>query len=154
METVMGKETVMGMETVVGMEETVMGKEEAVMEDDRWMREAVEEAVAALGKGEVPVGCVLVELGSGTVLARGHNQTNAGGDATLHCELVALRRLSGCRLVAGERRMAGVALYVTCEPCVMCAAALSLVGVGKVVFGCANARFGGVGSVYEIHQIM
>lgn len=93
-------------------------------------------------RGEVPVGCALLDAYS-TVVAVGSNRTNELGDATRHAELVAFEAL-------GTQRHAprSLTLYVTCEPCIMCAAAIVQMGVVKrVVYGCANPRFGGCGSV-------
>mmetsp|Transcript_42919 Transcript_42919/g.134686 ORF Transcript_42919/g.134686 Transcript_42919/m.134686 type:complete len:156 (-) Transcript_42919:130-597(-) len=118
----------------------------------RWMREAVAEGERALALGEVPVGCVYV--GDGGVLARGHNLTNVGKDASRHAELVAadtvLLKAGGGEAV-DYQALRGCELYVTCEPCIMCAAALGRLGVARVVFGCHNPRFGGCGSVLSVH---
>lgn len=103
---------------------------------------ALKEARGALARGEVPVGCVLKDE-NGTVVAIGSNRTNELSDATQHAEIVAFESL-------GKRKIAprSLTLYVTCEPCIMCAAAIVQVGlVKKIVFGCENPRFGGCGSV-------
>ena len=116
--------------------------------DDAMMGHALREAEAALACGEVPVGCAYVHPRSG-VLGSGHNDTVASCNATRHAELVALDRI----LNAG-RSPADVSectLYVTVEPCVMCASALRQLGVRNVVFGCGNDKFGGGGSVLNIH---
>lgn len=113
------------------------------------MELALQEARKALEDNEVPVGCVFVR--NGKVLCSGYNATNKTGNATKHSEVVALEKLaeeSGC----GALDLSDSELYVTCEPCVMCAAALSLVKIGKVFYGCRNERFGGCGSIYDIHQ--
>ncbi|RKP02501.1 hypothetical protein CXG81DRAFT_10708 [Caulochytrium protostelioides] len=116
--------------------------------DAPWMRLAFEDAERALQLEEVPVGCVLVapdEHGTLRVLARGHNWTNATLNATQHAEFLALRDLLGDSAVPP-----GTVLYVTVEPCVMCAAALRLVGVETVIYGTGNDRFGGNGSVLDL----
>lgn len=103
---------------------------------------ALEEACKALSRGEVPVGCALIDSQS-IVVAVGSNRTNEFGDATRHAELVAFEAL-GVQQYAPR----SLTLYVTCEPCIMCAAAIVQMGVVKrVVYGCANPRFGGCGSV-------
>jgi tRNA-specific adenosine deaminase 2 len=139
----------------------------------RWMEEALAEARAALARREVPVGCVVV-LRGGVVVGRGGNEVNELGNATRHAELVALDKMHAAieRARAARRRglpaptaSAGDAmlaefdtleaaaahceLFVTCEPCVMCAAALQAVGIARVHYGCANERFGGCGSVVQ-----
>lgn len=108
------------------------------------MEQALEEAGRALDRGEVPVGCVL-QTPSGETVAVGSNRTNELRNATSHAEMVAFESLSR----GGHRPAAGsLTLYVTCEPCIMCASAIVQIGiVGRVVFGCHNPRFGGCGSV-------
>ena len=112
------------------------------------MRLALAEGRRALGEREVPVGCVLVS--GGAVLAAGANRTNAEMNATRHAELVAadvvLRRLGRAE---GAAALAGCELFVTVEPCIMCASALQQLGVRRVVFGCRNDRFGGCGTVLD-----
>ncbi|KAK9822519.1 hypothetical protein WJX74_000657 [Apatococcus lobatus] len=111
---------------------------------------ALAEAQAALLRQEVPIGCVIVL--DGTVIAKGSNRTNETRNATMHAELDAFEQLwaSGSRRSSAE--WARAELYVTCEPCIMCAGALCLLGLGKVVYGCGNDRFGGCGSILDIHQ--
>mmetsp|Transcript_22394 Transcript_22394/g.68963 ORF Transcript_22394/g.68963 Transcript_22394/m.68963 type:complete len:212 (+) Transcript_22394:111-746(+) len=108
-----------------------------------WMGVALEEAEAALAEGEVPVGCVFVE--EGREVARAHNATNATLNPTRHAELVAMDSQPDVDWSRTE-------LYVTCEPCIMCAAALVQVGVKKVHFGCRNDKFGGCGSILSLHE--
>jgi len=106
------------------------------------MRLALEEAKAALAAGEVPVGAVVVS-GSGEVLAQAHNLRESSSDPTAHAEILALR-LAGERL--GNWRLSGATLYVTLEPCPMCAAAIALAHVQRVVFGAQDPRLGAAGS--------
>ena len=119
--------------------------------DDRFMRLALGQARAALSLGEVPVGCVIVR--AERVVSAGHNLANTRMDATCHAELVAIEKLAA-ESVGGSRRrlLEGCELYVTCEPCVMCAAALGMLGVERVVMGCCNPVFGGAGSVLSLHK--
>lgn len=104
----------------------------------------------------MPVGVVFVRRSpdSGSppqVLARAHNATNATKNGTRHAELVAIDDvLLAQRLPAAVLSECDV--YVTCEPCIMCAGALALVRVRRVVFGCRNDRFGGCGSILSVHQ--
>lgn len=117
----------------------------------KWMREALAMARKAAERQEVPVGCVVVRKGE--VVARGHNQVNATLNATRHAELVAfdhLMEVSRKESVSVEKLCQECVLYVTIEPCVMCAYALRLVGLTQVVFGGHNERFGGCGSVLNV----
>ncbi|XP_034017756.1 tRNA-specific adenosine deaminase 2 isoform X2 [Thalassophryne amazonica] len=118
-----------------------LSREETV----KWMDSAFHMAKDALGHGEVPVGCLLVY--DNQVIGRGQNE------ATRHAEMVALDQLlDWCRHSNLEVRAVceQTALYVTVEPCVMCAAALRLLRIPLVVYGCRNERFGGCGSVLDV----
>lgn len=99
----------------------------------------------ALQAGEVPIGCVIVD-GSNAILAKGRNRTNEGKNATRHAEFEALAALSPV-----PADLSSLCLYVTVEPCIMCAAALRRVGLLRVFFGCYNERFGGCGSIIPAH---
>lgn len=121
--------------------------------DEAHMREALAEAARALDEWEVPCGCVLVDDRTGVVVARGRNRTNATRNGTRHAEFEAI----DAWLVANDgdvRRCAfgSCSLYVTCEPCVMCAGALSALGIKRAVYGCANDKFGGNGTVLDVHD--
>ena len=109
--------------------------------DERWMREALAEARLAGGRGEVPVGAVVVL--DGAVVGRGSNQPILATDPTAHAEIVALR---GAARTAGNYRLTGAALYVTVEPCLMCAGALVHARIGRLVFGAAEPKAGAVRS--------
>ncbi|EFJ20055.1 hypothetical protein SELMODRAFT_109716, partial [Selaginella moellendorffii] len=112
------------------------------------------QARQALNRLEVPVGCVIVE--NGRVIASGSNRTNETRNATRHAEMEAIDMLLPRWECSSHedfsKRFAGCELYVTCEPCIMCAAALSLLGIGKVFYGCKNDRFGGCGSILSLHS--
>ncbi|CAM9161059.1 unnamed protein product, partial [Laminaria digitata] len=108
------------------------------------------QAEIALGEGEVPVGCVIVHTLTGRVVSYGHNETNKTFNATRHAELVAI---DNALLSEADRSiLRECQLFVTCEPCIMCAAALRDVEIKGVVFGCSNDRFGGCGSVLSVHS--
>lgn len=113
--------------------------------DDDWMREALREARKAESEGEVPVGAVIV-LG-GEVIARAHNQRELLKDPTAHAEMIALTQ-------AAERvqnwRLAGARMFVTLEPCAMCAGALVLSRLEQVVWATPDPRAGAVESVFRI----
>jgi len=102
---------------------------------------ALAEARAAASRGEVPVGAVVVATASGRVLARAGNETRARSDPTAHAEMLAIR--AACA-AAGTERLAGCALYVTLEPCAMCAAAIAAARIDRLIYGAADPKSGGV----------
>lgn len=117
------------------------------MNDLELMREALAEAQLALDAGEMPVGCVITR--NGEIIARGHNLREQTGDPTAHAEIIAIRaaaqRLNAWRLEDCE-------LFVTLEPCPMCAGAISQARLRRVVYGAADAQYGCAGSVYRIPE--
>ncbi len=110
------------------------------------MSAALEEADRAAAEGEVPVGCVVVSDG-GDLLGRGRNAREALGDPTAHAEILALRMAAAH--VKGWR-LDGVTVFVTLEPCAMCAGALVLARVGRVVYGCADPKAGAVTTMFGV----
>ena len=115
------------------------------MTDADFMREALVEARLAAVAGEMPVGCVIAR--DGEILARAHNECEARRDATAHAELLAIRRASAA---AGDWRLNRCTLYVTLEPCPMCAGAIVQARVGRLVYGAADPGQGCAGSLYRI----
>ena len=109
------------------------------------MARALEQARAAQDLGEVPVGAIVV--GDEQLIASGHNQPISAHDCTAHAEIVALRA-AGQAL--GNYRMPGLTLYVTLEPCVMCAGAIVQSRVARVVYGAPDPKAGAAGSVYDV----
>ena len=109
------------------------------------MQEALEEARAAERAGEVPVGAVLML--DGQVIGRGSNRTLRDTDPTAHAEIVAIR--AGARAV-GNHRILGATLYVTIEPCAMCAGAIIQARLARVVYGADDLKGGAVRSCFEI----
>ena len=105
------------------------------------MEFALEEARAAAGAGEVPVGCVIVQAGN--VVARAGNRTVRDQDPTAHAELLALRAAAAA---TGSERLAACDLYVTLEPCTMCVAAISLARIRRLYYGAADPKGGAVES--------
>ena len=117
------------------------------MSDADFMREALKEAERALSEGEMPVGCVIVK--DDEIIARAHNTCEADKDATSHAELKAIRQAS--RAVE-DWRLTGCMLYVTLEPCPMCAGAIMQARLGRLVYGAANPAQGCAGSLYRIPE--
>ena len=113
---------------------------------DQPMRLALAEARSALAGDDVPVGAVVVDE-TGTVIATGRNTRESDGDPTGHAEVVALRAAAAAR---GEWRLAGCTLVVTLEPCTMCAGALVLARVERVVFAAFDDKAGAVGSLWDV----
>lgn len=104
------------------------------------MSDALQEARAAAARGEVPVGAVLLDP-SGRVVARAGNRTRELSDPSAHAEMLAIR--DACA-AAGSERLPGYTLYVTLEPCAMCAAAIAAARIARVVYGAADPKSGGV----------
>lgn len=109
------------------------------------MKEAIFEAECAYKNGEVPVGAVVV-LGS-EIIARGHNKTEASGDPTAHAEVVAIRAAAEA---LGNWRLLECTLYVTLEPCMMCAGAMFLARIPRLVWGAPDFRHGACGSFIDL----
>ncbi|MBI5525608.1 MAG: nucleoside deaminase [Deltaproteobacteria bacterium] len=109
---------------------------------------ALREAQKAAGKGEVPVGVVVVGA-DGKILARAHNLRETTGDPTAHAEVLALRKSA-----AKQRswRLTGCTVYVSMEPCPMCAGALVNARVSRLVFGCADPKAGACGTLFDVPQ--
>ena len=114
------------------------------MEDEQWMEAALEEARAAGSAGDVPVGAVVVMNDS--ILARGRNRREQDGDPTAHAEIVALREAARA---LGQWRVEGT-LYVTQEPCPMCAGAIVNARITRLVYGCTNPKAGAVTTLYQL----
>ncbi|MBQ7582160.1 MAG: tRNA adenosine(34) deaminase TadA [Lachnospiraceae bacterium] len=116
-------------------------------EDEKFMREALKQAKKAYRLGEVPIGCVIVR--DGEIIARGYNRRNTDKNTLSHAEISAIRRASR---VVGDWRLEGWILYVTLEPCQMCAGALVQSRIDKVVIGCMSPKSGCAGSVLNLLQ--
>ena len=113
--------------------------------DDDAMRLALEQATAALAHGDVPIGAVVVR--DGEVVAARHNERELTGDPTAHAEVLAIRDAAH---VVGHWRLLDCTLYVTLEPCVMCAGALVNARIGRVVYAATDPKAGAVTSLYEV----
>ena len=114
-------------------------------DDTRWMKAALRQAERAAAEGEVPVGAVVVH--NGRVIARAHNRPIHLSDPTAHAEILALRRAAR-RL--GNYRLAGCTLYVTIEPCAMCASAAIHARIERLVFGAHDGKAGAAGSALQV----
>ena len=116
------------------------------MNDFFWMQEAYQLALIARSQGEVPVGAVLISA-SNDVLGQGWNQVIQNNDSTAHAEIVALRAASA---LTNNYRLENATLYVTLEPCCMCAGALVQARIKRLVFATRDVRAGAAGSVYNL----
>jgi tRNA(adenine34) deaminase len=114
-------------------------------DDERFMRLAIAEAERALGHDDVPIGAVVVR--DGAVIGAGHNERELRRDPTAHAEAIALREASAA---VGSWRLLDTTLYVTLEPCAMCAGAIVLARVPRVVYGCTDPKAGAAGSVLDV----
>jgi tRNA(adenine34) deaminase len=122
------------------------GERPTVAEDERFMDEALDAARAAAACGEVPVGAVVVGR-DGRLLARAHNRRETDQDPLAHAEILALRAAARA---LGSWRLEGATLYVTLEPCAMCAGAIVLSRVARLVYGAADPKAGFCGSLGDL----
>jgi tRNA(adenine34) deaminase len=116
--------------------------------DEYFMREALRQALKAGKADEVPIGAVVVRAGK--IIARAHNQVELLKDATAHAEMLALTQAEAA---VGDWRLIDCDLYVTKEPCAMCAGALVHTRIRRVIFGCADPAAGAAGSVINLLQM-
>ena len=114
-------------------------------QDERWMRVALDEARAAARHADVPIGAVVVH--SGRIIGAGHNERERRQDPTAHAEVIALRAAAAS---LGSWRVLDATLYVTLEPCAMCAGAIVLARVPRVVWGALDPKAGAAGSVLDV----
>lgn len=112
-----------------------------------YMKEALLEAQKALDTGDVPIGAVVVK--DGLIIGRGYNRREAENDPTAHAEIIALRQAG---LTIGSWRLTGAVLYVTVEPCPMCAGALVMSRIDRVVYGADDPKAGTAGSLLNLLQ--
>lgn len=114
-------------------------------EDERYMRQAITLAKKAAANGDVPIGCVIVH--EGKVIARGYNRRNVDKTTLAHAEIMAIKKASK---VLGDWRLEDCTMYVTLEPCQMCAGAIVQARIPKVVIGCMNPKAGCAGSILNL----
>ena len=114
-------------------------------EKEKFMKEAIKEAKKAYGKLEVPIGAVIVK--NGKIIARGHNQKEEKADTTMHAEIIAIKKASK---KIGAWRLNGCEMYVTLEPCPMCAGAIINARLDKIYIGTMDEKNGACGSVTNV----
>lgn len=112
---------------------------------EKYMREALKQAKKAYALGEVPIGCVIVH--EGKIIGRGYNRRNTDKNTLCHAEITAIKKASK---VLGDWRLEGCTMYVTLEPCQMCAGACVQARIDKVVIGCMSPKSGCAGSIINI----
>ena len=122
----------------------------AVIKDiqEKYMQEALKQAKKAYSLGEVPIGCVIVH--EGKIIGRGYNRRNTDKNTLSHAEITAIRKASK---IIGDWRLEDCTLYVTLEPCQMCAGAIVQARIPEVVIGCMNPKAGCAGSVLNILEM-
>ncbi|MDB5303128.1 MAG: tRNA-specific adenosine-34 deaminase [Phycisphaerales bacterium] len=112
-----------------------------------WMLEAIAQAQAAAALGEVPIGCVIVHDPTQTIVGRGHNSRETDRDPTAHAEIIALRDAGH---TTGHWRLLDCTMYVTLEPCPMCAGALVNARIPRLAYGCDDPKAGAVRTLFQI----
>ena len=117
-------------------------------DDEKYMKHAILQAKKAAKKGDVPIGCVIVCQDK--IIARGYNKRNEKKTTLAHAELLAISKASK---VIGDWRLEGCTMYITLEPCQMCAGAIVQARIPKVVVGCMNPKAGCAGSIIDLFQI-
>ena len=117
-------------------------------EEEKYMKEALRQAKKAEKLGEVPIGCVIVK--DGKIIARGYNRRNTDKNTLAHAELQAIRKASKA---VGDWRLEECTMYITLEPCQMCAGALVQSRIDRVVVGCMNPKAGCAGSILNLLQM-
>lgn len=120
----------------------------ALTQDEKYMKEALKEAMKAYKLGEVPIGCVIVY--EGKIIGRGYNRRNTDKTTLSHAEITAIRKASK---IVGDWRLEGCTLYVTLEPCQMCAGAIIQARIDRVVMGSMNPKAGCGGSLLNVLQM-
>lgn len=117
--------------------------------DEKYMKQAIKQARKAYAIDEVPIGCVIVNDADGKIIARGYNRRNTDKNTLSHAELNAIRKASK---KLGDWRLEGCTMYVTLEPCQMCAGAIVQARIPEVMIGCMNPKAGCAGSIYNLLQ--
>ncbi len=118
-----------------------------MIDDERWMESAIKEAEQAYKRKEVPIGAVVVH--EGRIIGRGYNQIESLQDPTAHAEIIAI---TAAATYLGSRRLEQCTMYVTLEPCAMCAGAIVLARIPRLVFGALDPKAGACGTLFNIVQ--
>ena len=126
----------------------MQNQSEAEMRDEKYMKEALKQAKKAYALEETPIGCVIVH--EGKIIARGYNRRNTDKNTLAHAEITAINKASK---VIGDWRLEECTLYVTLEPCQMCAGAIVQARIPEVVMGCMNPKAGCAGSILNILEM-
>lgn len=114
---------------------------------NQWMHEAIQQAQAAAGIAEVPIGCVIVHDPTDRIIGRGHNRREIDRDPTAHAEMIAIHQAA---TELGNWRLLDCTIYVTLEPCPMCAGAIVNARIPRLVYGCNDPKAGAVRTLYQI----
>jgi tRNA(adenine34) deaminase len=114
---------------------------------EQWMREALDDARSAAAAGEAPIGCVIVHDPTSQIIGRGSNRRAADSDPTAHAEIIALRAAGQSQ---GDWRLTDCTMFVTLEPCPMCAGAIVNARIPRLVYGCDDPKAGAVRTLYNI----
>jgi tRNA(adenine34) deaminase len=130
------------------MESSVVMDSLVVETDDQYMKEAIKLAKRAAKRGDVPIGCVIVH--EGKIIAKGYNKRNYKKSTLAHAELVAIEK--ACK-VMGDWRLEGCTMYITLEPCQMCAGAIIQARFDRVVIGAMNKKAGCAGSILNLFSV-
>lgn len=125
----------------------MQNQSEAEMRDEKYMKEALKQAKKAYALEETPIGCVIVH--EGKIIARGYNRRNTDKSPLAHAEFSAIKKASK---KLGDWRLEDCTLYVTLEPCQMCAGAIVQARIPEVMIGCMNPKAGCAGSIYNLLQ--
>lgn len=116
--------------------------------DEKYMRQAIRQAKKAFDNGDVPIGCVIVYQGK--VIGRGYNRRNKDKSSLAHAEILAIKKASK---IMGDWRLEDCRMYVTLEPCQMCAGAIVQARIPEIVIGCMNPKAGSAGSIINLLDI-
>ena len=134
------------LDTEINMNEIIPSQKQDVL-DKQFMKAAIDQAQIALENGDVPIGSVIIHQNN--IIAKGYNQRHKLNDPTAHAEIIAL---TAAAEYIGNWRLHGCSIYVTLEPCCMCAGAMVLARLDRLVFGCRDPKGGACGSLYNIVQ--
>ncbi|MBO6133103.1 MAG: tRNA adenosine(34) deaminase TadA [Lachnospiraceae bacterium] len=122
----------------------------AIYDDERYMKEALKQAKKAYTLGEAPIGCVVIRNSDGKIVGRGYNRRNTDHTTLSHAEMTAIKKASKAQ---GDWRLEGYTIYVTLEPCPMCAGAIVQSRMDRCVYGAASPKSGCAGSIMDLFSV-